>query len=92
MSKKTYKDEQQGQGHVALQAMAMTMADYDYDTIRDIYLQFDLRLTPIESNAKRWREAGWTSGEPKRYSWGSGMKVTPKAWAGIMRTIRPEQV
>ena len=56
MSKKIYQDEQAGQAHVALQAMAMTMADYDYDTVRDIYMRYDLRLTPIESNGKRWRE------------------------------------
>jgi len=92
MSKKKYNDARDGQGHVVLQTMAMTMASYGYSTVRDIYMRYDLRVTSIESNFKRWKEAGWLSGELRSYSWNEGVKVTPKVWASIMRTISPEQV
>ena len=92
MKKKIYNDEQLGVGHVALQAMAVTMAEYNYDTVRDIYMSCNLRLTPVESNARRWKDEGWTDGELKRYSWYSGIRVSVKAWSDIMHTIRPEQV
>ena len=92
MKKRIYNDEQPGVGHVALQAMAVTMAEYNYDTIRDIYQFNNLRLTPVESNARRWKDEGWTDSELKRYSWYGGIRVTVKAWSDIMHTIRPEQV
>jgi len=74
------------------QAMALTMAEYDYDTLRQMYERLNLRLTPIESNAKRWKENGWTEGDVKRWYSYSGAHVTAKYWADIMRTIKPEQV
>ena len=92
MSKKTYQDEREGMSHQALQAMALTMAEYDYDTLRQMYEMLNLRLTPIESNAKRWKENGWTEGEVKRWYRYNGAHVTAKYWADIMRTIKPEQV
>ena len=44
MSKKIYQDEQAGQAHVALQAMAMTMADYDFNYLRLLYADDVIKL------------------------------------------------
>lgn len=79
-------------GHVALQAMAFTMAAYNYDTLREIYMRNDLRVTPIESNAKRWSEAGWLTGDVKRYIYFGKAHISAEYWSDVMRTIKPEQV
>lgn len=93
MNRKVYSDEKAGLEHIALQAMAFTMAEYDYNTLRAIYERMNLRLTPIESNAKKWYENGWVEGEtPKRYYSYHGIRVAPKYWADIVRTIKPEQI
>ena len=89
MKKQSYDDPQPGFSHEALQAMALTMADYDFDTIREIYLRLNLRLTPVEKDMKKWMANNWITGNASRY-YGT-IHVSKWFWSNIMRTIQPGQ-
>ena len=76
----------------ALRIMACTMEKYNYNELRFMYEKLSLRLTPIENDARIWREQGiLTGGRPRRYSY-ENASVNPKSWPDVMMEVKPEDV
>ncbi len=92
MRKKQDKREGEGLANVALQTMALTLAEYSMDTVKGIYQLQDLPTTLVEKTGNQWLHNKWVKGEWYRYSWYRGIQVTATAWSDIMRTIDPKQV
>ena len=93
MSKILYRETKDGLQHVALQTMACTLHGYDYSELRRLYESYNLRVTPIENNAKTWLEEGVVLGEKlSRYSHSCKVRINPKRWADVMLTVKPRDL
>ena len=90
MSKIIYRDTKDGLQHVVLQTMACTLHGYNYNEIRKIYESYNLRVTPIEKNAKTWLEEGWALGDKlSRYTGSSKVRINLELWVDVMFTVKP---
>ena len=93
MSKKVYQEPKGVLEHIALQTMACTLHGYNYRELRHLYEYYHLHVTPIESNAKIWLEAGMAQGDKlNRYSSSSKVQIHPMRWVDVMHTVSPNDL
>ncbi|MCR4603178.1 MAG: DEAD/DEAH box helicase [Prevotella sp.] len=76
-----------------LQTMACTLREYDYSELRNLYELYELHVTPIESNARAWLDAGVVCGEmPRRYNHSNKVEISPDVWADVMLKVTPDDL
>lgn len=76
-----------------LKAMACTMGEYNFDTMRTLFGRLFLRITPLESKASDWIKEGVLVGDvPRRYDSTRRIHINPAQWAEVMATVKYEEL
>lgn len=76
-----------------LKAMACTMADYNFDSMRALFGRLFLRITPLESKVTDWIKEGVLVGDvPRRYDSTRRARINPARWAEVMATVSHDQL